>query len=31
VEKSGHVIIREPEREGVFAAAKEFIKKVTSS
>ena len=31
VENSGHVIIREPEREKVFTAVKEFLKNVLSS
>jgi esterase/lipase len=28
LETSGHVIVREPEREKVFAAAKQFINRV---
>ena len=29
VENSGHVVIREPDREIIFAAAKQFIKRIT--
>ena len=31
VENSGHVVIREPEREKVFAAAKSFIKRILTT
>lgn len=31
VENSGHVVIREPEREVIFTAVKKFVKRITSS